>query len=59
MDLLQWALIFFVVSLIAGAFGLTGVASGAATLARVFFGLFLVIALVLFVLALLGVSILA
>jgi uncharacterized membrane protein YtjA (UPF0391 family) len=59
MDLLQWALIAFVISIIAGALGFSGVASGAATLARVFFGLFLVIALILFVLALLGVSILA
>lgn len=59
MDLLQWALIAFVISIIAGALGFSGVARGAASAARIFFGLFLVIALILFVLALLGVSILA
>jgi uncharacterized membrane protein YtjA (UPF0391 family) len=59
MDLLQWAVIAFVISIIAGLLGFSGVASGAASLARIFFGLFLVVALVLFVLVLLGVSILA
>jgi uncharacterized membrane protein YtjA (UPF0391 family) len=56
MDLLTWALIAFVISIIAGALGFSGVARGAATAARVFFGLFLVIALILLVLGLLGVS---
>jgi uncharacterized membrane protein YtjA (UPF0391 family) len=59
MDLLQWALIAFVVSIVAGLFGFTGVASGAASIGRVLFGLFLVVAVIFLVLALLGVSILA
>jgi uncharacterized membrane protein YtjA (UPF0391 family) len=59
MDLLQWALIAFVVAIVAGLFGFTGVAQGAASVGRVLFGLFLVVAAVFLVLALLGVSILA
>jgi uncharacterized membrane protein YtjA (UPF0391 family) len=59
MDLLQWALIAFVVAIVAGLFGFTGVAQGAASVGRVLFGLFLVIAVVFLVLALLGISILA
>ena len=53
-DMLKWALIFLVVSLVAGALGFTGVASGAATVARVLFGIFLVLALILLVMALLA-----
>jgi uncharacterized membrane protein YtjA (UPF0391 family) len=59
MDLLQWALIAFVVAIVAGLFGFTGIASGAATVGRVLFGLFLIVAVIFLVLALLGVSILA
>lgn len=59
MDLLQWALIAFVVAIVAGMFGFTGVAQGAASVGRLLFGLFLVVALIFLVLALLGVSILA
>lgn len=51
MTLLKWALIAFVISLIAGALGFTGIASGAASLARILFGLFLVIAIVIVVIA--------
>jgi uncharacterized membrane protein YtjA (UPF0391 family) len=58
MDLLQWALIAFVVAIVAGLFGFTGIASGAASIGRVLFGLFLVVAVIFLVLALLGVSIL-
>jgi uncharacterized membrane protein YtjA (UPF0391 family) len=59
MDLLQWALIAFGVAIIAGLLGFTGVAQGAVSVGRVLFGLFLVIAVALVILALLGVSILA
>ena len=58
MDILQWALVAFFVAIVAGLFGFTGVAQGAASIGRVLFGLFLVIAAILLVLALLGVSIL-
>lgn len=56
MDLLTWAIIALVVSLIAGAMGFTGVARGAGTIAKVLFGIFLVIAIILFILVVLGVT---
>lgn len=59
MDLLQWALIAAVIAIIAGALGFTGIASGAATIAKWLFGIFLVVAAILLVLSLLGVSLLA
>jgi uncharacterized membrane protein YtjA (UPF0391 family) len=59
MDLLQWALVAFVIAAVAGLFGFTGVSQGAASVGRTLFGLFLVVAAVLLVLALLGISILA
>ena len=46
--MLKWALIFFVISLIAGFFGFTGVASGAKSIAKVLF--FIAIAIFLIVL---------
>lgn len=46
--MIKWAIIFFVISLIAGLFGFTGVASGARTIAKVLF----VIALVIFLIVL-------
>ncbi len=49
--MLKWALIFFVVSLVAGAFGFTGIAAGAGRIARILFGLFLVVAVVIVVIA--------
>ncbi len=58
MDLLQWALVAFIVAIVAGLFGFTGMATGAASVGRVLFGLFLVVAAVFLVLALLGVRIL-
>lgn len=42
--MLKWAILFFVVSLIAGFFGFSGVASGAKSIAKVLF----VIALLIF-----------
>ena len=45
---LKWALIFFVISLVAGFFGFTGVASGARSIAKVFF--FIAIAIFLIIL---------
>lgn len=35
--MLRWALIFFVISIIAGVFGFTGVAAGSATIAKTLF----------------------
>lgn len=41
--MLRWALIFFVVSVVAGIFGFTGIAAGSAAIAKTLF--FLAIAL--------------
>lgn len=49
--MLKWALIFFVVSLIAGGLGFTNVAAGAAGIAKILFGIFLVIAVVIVIFA--------
>lgn len=54
--MLKYAIIFAVISLIAGALGFGGVAAGAAGIAKVLFGLFLVLAVVFLVLAALGVG---
>jgi uncharacterized membrane protein YtjA (UPF0391 family) len=50
--MLKWALIFLVISLVAGALGFTGIASGARSIAKVLFGIFLVIFVILLLLAL-------
>ncbi len=52
--MLKWALIFFVISLIAGALGFTGVARGASRIAKILFGIFLLIFVVLLILALIA-----
>jgi uncharacterized membrane protein YtjA (UPF0391 family) len=55
-SLLSWAIIALIVSLVAGALGFSGVAVGAAMVAKFIFGIFLFIALVLFVLVMLGIG---
>jgi uncharacterized membrane protein YtjA (UPF0391 family) len=50
--LLKWALIFFVVSVIAGVLGFTGISAASADVARILFYIFVVIFLVLLVLGL-------
>jgi uncharacterized membrane protein YtjA (UPF0391 family) len=52
MDLLGWAVVALVVALVAALLGFGGVARGAATIAKVLFGLFLIVALFLFLFAL-------
>lgn len=52
--MLKWALIFLVISLVAGALGFTGIASGAARIAKLLFGVFLLIFVVLLVLGLMA-----
>lgn len=47
--MLKWAIIFFVISLIAGFFGFTGVASGARSVAKVLFFIALAIFLIVLV----------
>lgn len=47
--MLKWALIFFLISVVAGYFGFTGVASTTRTIAKVLFFIFLVIFLIVLV----------
>jgi uncharacterized membrane protein YtjA (UPF0391 family) len=47
--MLKWAIIFFVISLIAGYFGFTGVASTTRTIAKVLFFIALAIFLIVLV----------
>lgn len=47
--MLKWAIIFFVISLIAGALGFTNIASGARRIARILFFIALAIFLVVLI----------
>ncbi len=47
--MIKWAIIFFVISLIAGFFGFTGVAAGARSVAKVLFFVAIAIFLVILV----------
>jgi uncharacterized membrane protein YtjA (UPF0391 family) len=49
--MLKWALIFFLISLVAGFFGFTNVAAGARTVSKILFFIAIAIFLVLLVLA--------
>jgi uncharacterized membrane protein YtjA (UPF0391 family) len=52
--MLKWALIFFIVSLVAGVFGFTGIAAGAAAVAKILFYVAVALFLVFLVLGLLA-----
>ena len=52
MTILKWALIFFLVSVVAGIFGFTGILAASADVARFLFYFFVVIFLVLLILGL-------
>ncbi len=52
--MLKWALIFFVVSIIAGALGFTGISQAAGGIARILFFIFVVIFVIFLVLGLLA-----
>ena len=47
--MIKWAIIFFVISLVAGFFGFTGVAEGSRTIAKVLFFIALAIFLIVLV----------
>jgi uncharacterized membrane protein YtjA (UPF0391 family) len=49
MGLLKWAFLFLVLAVIAAIFGFGGVAEGFADIAKVLFGIFIVIMVVLFI----------
>jgi uncharacterized membrane protein YtjA (UPF0391 family) len=54
--MLRWALLFFIVAIIAGAFGFLGIAQEAAGIGKIIFFLFLVLALVSFLFGRRGVA---
>jgi len=45
-NMLRWALIFFVIALVAAVFGFLGIASAAVSIARLLFYIFLILFLV-------------
>lgn len=47
MTILKWAAIFFVIALIAGGLGFSGISEGAAGIAQVLFYIFLTICIVM------------
>jgi len=51
MGLLKWALICLLISLVAGAFGYTGLARGAAQISKILFFIFLVLFIVILIMA--------
>jgi len=52
--MLKWALIFLVISIIAAVFGFTGIAAGAATIAKWLFFIALAIFVVLLILGIMA-----
>ena len=54
--MLKYAIVFAIISLIAGALGFGGIAAGTAGIAKVLFGIFLILTVIFVVLAALGVG---
>lgn len=54
--MLKWALVFFVISLVAALFGFGGIASGAAAIAKILFFVAVALFVVFLVLGLLAVK---
>ncbi|HEX3135316.1 MAG TPA: DUF1328 family protein [Planctomycetota bacterium] len=52
--MLTWALIFFLIALVAGVLGFTNIAAGAALVARFFFAVFLLLFLLVLIATLLA-----
>ncbi len=52
--MLYWALVFFIIAMVAALFGFGGIAAGAATIAQVLFWVFLAVFLVSLVVGLVG-----
>lgn len=50
MSILKWALIFFLISIVAAVFGFTGISAASADIARILFYVFAAIFLVLIIL---------
>jgi uncharacterized membrane protein YtjA (UPF0391 family) len=55
--MLTWAIVFFLVSVVAGIFGFTGIAVGAQAIAKILFAIFVVLFLIVLIFGvLLGVA---
>lgn len=54
--MLKWALIFFLISLVAGYFGFYRTSAATGTIAKVLFGLFLIGAIIVVIIALMTAS---
>jgi uncharacterized membrane protein YtjA (UPF0391 family) len=52
--MLKWALIFFIIAIVAGLFGFTGIAAGAATIAKWLFFIAVAIFVIFLVLGLIA-----
>jgi uncharacterized membrane protein YtjA (UPF0391 family) len=52
--MLKWALVFFIIAIVAALFGFTGIAAGAATIAKVLFFIAVAIFLIFLVLGLMA-----
>lgn len=53
MNLLRWAIIFFVVAIVAAIFGFTNIAAAAAGISKILFFIFLVVFILILIMALL------
>ena len=47
--MLKWAIIFFLISIVAGVFGFTDIAAGARGIAKILFGIFLIVFLIVLI----------
>jgi uncharacterized membrane protein YtjA (UPF0391 family) len=52
--MLKWALIFFIISIVAAVFGFTGIAAGAAAIAKILFFIAIAIFVILLILGLIA-----
>jgi uncharacterized membrane protein YtjA (UPF0391 family) len=50
--MLRWALLFFIISIVAGLLGFTGISAASAGIAKILFGIFIVITIILVIAAL-------
>lgn len=50
--MLKWALIFFLISIVAGYFGFYRVSAATGTIAKVLFGIFIILAVIVVIIAL-------
>jgi len=47
--MLKWAIIFFIISVVAGVLGFTDIAAGARGISKILFGLFLILFLIVLI----------